>query len=127
MHAAEAVGGLQLQSMLQSADAALHSAVFSSITLHTIVAANRASIEYKIKADCDQVGLLKPDFKKTIKIEVLQQHKAAAAPVNVAAEEPISIFCCFNKGLVGLRVTADTDSYMPGEQIGLRAQVRQTQ
>eukprot|EP00878_Enallax_costatus_P040845 GHUV01047241.1.p1 GENE.GHUV01047241.1~~GHUV01047241.1.p1 ORF type:complete len:286 (+),score=64.25 GHUV01047241.1:195-1052(+) len=83
----------------------------------------RASIEYKIKADCDQTGMFKPDFKKTIKIEVLQQYKAAPAPIDLAAEEPISYWCCFNKGLIGLKVTGETDGYTPGEHIRLRAMV----
>jgi hypothetical protein len=85
----------------------------------------RASIQYKIKADCDQAGLLKPDFKKTATIEVLQRSKAAGLPepLALAAEEPISFFCCFKKGVIGLRVDGNSDCFLPGESMALRAQV----
>jgi hypothetical protein len=88
----------------------------------------RASIQYKVKADCDQAGLLKPDFKKTATIEVLQRTKAAGPPepLALAAKEPISFFCCFNKGMVGLQVDGSSDCFLPGESMALRAQVRRT-
>jgi hypothetical protein len=87
----------------------------------------RATIQYKVKADCDQAGLLKPDFKKTATVEVLQRTKAAGPPepLALAAEEPISFFCCFNKGTIGLRVDGSSDCFLPGESMALRAQVGQ--
>ncbi|WIA35279.1 hypothetical protein OEZ86_003738 [Tetradesmus obliquus] len=85
----------------------------------------KASIVYKVKADCDQAGMLKPDFKKTATIEVLQHTKAAGPPqpLALADEQPISFFCCFNKGVVGLKVDGSDDCFLPGESLALRAQV----
>lgn len=83
-----------------------------------------AAIEYNITADCEQLGMLERNIKKTIKLEVLQRHKASPSPIHVTAEEPISYLCCFNKGLVGLTVTGETDSHLPGDVIRLKAHVR---
>eukprot|EP00775_Hariotina_reticulata_P008059 gene8059-8254_t len=47
----------------------------------------RAAIAYRVKADVDQAGLLKPDFKKTVNFEVLQHSKAAGPPQPLAAQQ----------------------------------------
>lgn len=84
----------------------------------------RASITYKIKAACDQAGLLKADIKSAASIEVLQHAKGPPPQAVVLADEQsLSFLCCFNKGVVGLALQADCDTHLPGGVLRLQAQV----
>lgn len=86
--------------------------------------AARASITYKIKAACDQAGLLKPDIKSSASFEVLQHSKGPPPqPVVLADEKAISYLCCLNKGVIRLAMQADCDTHLPGDVLRLQAQV----
>lgn len=59
------------------------------------------------------------------RFDVLQRSKvqAPSGPLQLQTDAPISAWCCINKGHIGMRVAADTDSYLPGDAINISAQV----
>lgn len=61
--------------------------MYQQANTHRCIWCCSAAIAYRVKADVDQAGLLKPDFKKTVSFEVLQHSKAAGPPQPLAVQQ----------------------------------------
>jgi len=84
---------------------------------------DHAYIQYRVTSECDVAGMFNSNMKHTQYLVVQQRLMQPIIQVRLEATENVTACCCFGKGQAHLSAHLDKSAYVPGENIGILAEI----
>ncbi len=87
-------------------------------------ASTEGLIKYKLKAEFVVNGSFNKNWKKTKEVFIFESASLYdEEPVQISEERPIKLFGCFSNGLATIEAQTDTNCFLAGDEIVVRAQI----